>query len=196
MNLNQRFDALDDALKLDPAERGRAIELHNQLGDVLVAAGVAKRTRLQGSFARKTMRPPLKDVDKVIELADDVVEAVEGPGGSLKAVSIISDVLTPAFSGVRFEIKRHALGIAVPGESFEFDAVPAINPEDGTGIIRIANTEDDWWEDSNTYVLIDTIAARNQQCDGRFVHQVRMARLVVRTAGLAGILPDLPELPR
>jgi len=128
VNLKQRFDALDDALKLDPAERDRAIELHNQLGDVLVAAGVAKRTRLQGSFARKTMLPPLRDVDKVIEFADEVVEAVEGPGGSLKAMSIISDVLTPVFDGVRFEIKRHALGIAVPGESFEFDAVPAINP--------------------------------------------------------------------
>jgi hypothetical protein len=58
MNLNDRFETLDDNLKLDPAERARAVTAHNHLTAVLVADRVAKRTRLQGSFARKTMLPP------------------------------------------------------------------------------------------------------------------------------------------
>jgi hypothetical protein len=67
----------------------------------------------------------------------------------------------------------------------------ALNPEEGSGWIVIADTEDEDWERSNTYVLIDTIAARNQACDGRFVHQVRMVKQAVDVAGLADVLPGL-----
>ena len=57
-----------------PRRTSRAEEVHNFIDDILVNAGIAKRTRLQGSFARKTMLPPLHDVDKVIELVDDLVD--------------------------------------------------------------------------------------------------------------------------
>ena len=189
MNLNERFDALDDNLKLDPGERDRAIASHNRLGDLLVAAGVAKRTRLQGSFARKTMLPPLHDIDKVIELVDDLAAVLGGPGGPEKAMLLIKERVERAMPTARFEIKQHALGIILPGDGFDFDAVPAFNPEDGTGWIRIADVDDDDWEPSNTYVLIDTIAARNVDCRGTFVHQVRMAKQAVKNAGI-----DLPGL--
>ena len=39
MDLKKRFDALDNNLKLDPAERQRAQKTHNRLGDLLVRAG-------------------------------------------------------------------------------------------------------------------------------------------------------------
>ena len=49
-------------------------------------------------------------------------------------------------------VKKHALGIVLPDDGFDFDAVPAFNPEDGSGWIRIANTHavlvDDAWEPS------------------------------------------------
>jgi len=189
MNLSESFDALDDNLKLDPAERDRAIEAHNRLGDLLVAAGVAKRTRLQGSFARKTMLPPLKDIDKVIELVDTFKEILAGPGGPEKAMLIIQEILEEEMPGVTFEVKQHALGIVVPGDGFDFDAVPAFNEEDGTGWIKIADIDDDDWEPSNTYLLIDTIADRNEACEGRFVRQVRMVKQAVKIAGI-----DIPGL--
>ncbi len=189
MNLNERFNALDDNLKLDSGERDRAIASHNHLGDILVAAGIAKRTRLQGSFARKTMLPPLHDIDKVIELVDDLVAILGGAGGPEKAMLLIKERVEKALPTARFEIKQHALGIFIPGDGFDFDAVPAFNAEDGTGWIRIADVDDDDWEPSNTYVLIDTIAARNHGCEGRFVHQVRMAKQAVKNAGI-----DLPGL--
>lgn len=191
LEVDGRFDVLDDNLKLDPAARDRAIKAHNRLGDLLVAAGVAKRTRLQGSFARKTMLPPLHDVDKVVELTDELREVLVGPGGPAKAMEMIRDLLEEHLPGAQFELKKHALGIVVPGDGFDFDAVPAFNAEDGTGWIVIADTEDDDWEPSNTYVLIDRIAARNQSCGGRFVHQVRMAKQAVLIAGLAEVLPGL-----
>jgi hypothetical protein len=191
LNLTERFDTFNDNLKLDPAERERAVAGHNRIGDLLVEAGVARRTRLQGSFARKTMLPPLHDIDKVVELDDDLEDVLTEPGGPEKAMSLIRDTLQPRLPGARFEIKKHALGIDLPGEGFTFDAVPAFNPDDGTNWIDIADTEDQAWERSNTYQLIDTVADRNQVCDGRFVRQVRMVKQAVRTAGLADVLPGL-----
>ena len=88
-------------------------------------------------------------------------------------------------------MKKHALAINLPADGFTFDAVPAFNPEDGSGWIHIADTEDDAWELSNTYVLIDTIAARNQACNGRFVRQVRMVKQAVNHAKLSDVLPGL-----
>lgn len=184
MNLNERFEALDDNLKLDNGERDRAIASHNRLGDLLVAAGIAKRTRLQGSFARKTMLPPLHDVDKIIELVDDLAATLDGPGGPEKAMLLIRDRVGKAMPTARFEFKQHAIGIVLPGDGFAFDAVPAFNDEDGTGWIRIADLEDDDWEPSNTYLLIETVAARNHECKGRFVHQVRMAKQAVKHADI------------
>ena len=192
MNLKERFGALNDNLKLNPEVRERAEKVHNHLGDLLVKAGVAKRTRLQGSLARHTMRgPKLHDIDKVVELHDSWREALLSPGGPQKAISLVRDALAPHLPGARFETKKHACAIALPGDGFNFDAVPAFNSEDGTGWIHIADTDDDRWEPSSTYILIGAIAARNQACDGRFVRQVRMAKQAVHEAGLSDLLPGL-----
>ncbi|MCY4104337.1 MAG: nucleotidyltransferase [bacterium] len=192
MNLKQRFDVLDDNIKLSNAVRKEAQDVHNRLGDLVVDAGVAKRTRLQGSFARHTMLgPKLRDIDKVVELDDELWDALNCAGGPQKAISLIHDALAPHLPGTRFEVKKHALAITLPGKEFNFDAVPAFNPEDGSNWIYIADTEDDRWEPSNSYILIDTITVRNQQCDGKFVRQVRMVKQAVHNAGLSDVLPGL-----
>ena len=192
MNLQQHFDKLDANIKLGEAVRQKAQEVHNRLGDLLVEAGVAKKTRLQGSFARHTMLgPKLRDIDKVVELDDSWWVTLQGPGGSQKAISLVHDALASHLPGARFEVKKHALAITLPGHGFNFDAVPAFNPEGGSSWIHIADTGADRWELSNTYILIDTISARNQQCDGKFVRQVRMVKQAVRKAGLSDVLPGL-----
>lgn len=192
MNLNDRFDRLDDFLKLDNIERRRAEAFHNRIGDILVAAGLAKRTRLQGSFARKTMRRPLKDIDKIIELGDRLREQLAGPDGPARAMAMIIDVLAPALPGSTFDPGKHALEITVEGETFTFDAVPAFS-DDSTDSdwIQIADTEDRDWEPSSTYILIDTVATRNQVCEGRFVRQIRMMKEAAHHAGLGDVLPGL-----
>ena len=195
MNLTERFAALDDNLKLDPDERARAQEVHNFIGDILVNAGIAKRTRLQGSFARKTMLPPLHDIDKVIELVDGIFDQYGGPDGPLRVMDLIRGVIVEQIPNATFEIKKHALGIMLPDDGFDFDAVPAFNPEDGSGWIEIANThatgDQDAWKASNTYQLIETVSGRNMLCLGRFVRQVRMAKEIIETAGLSKTLPGL-----
>lgn len=192
MKLNERFEVLDDRLRLDPAVHERAIQTHRELGDVLVAAGVAKRTRLQGSLARHTMRgPQLHDIDKVVELDDGLRGRLDRPGGPEEAMTIIRDVLAPHLTNAGFEIKKHALGIALPDAGFNFDAVPAFNTNGDEDWIEIADTDDDAWEPSNTYMLIDNVAARNVACAGRFVHQVRMAKQAVDQAQLSKALPGL-----
>lgn len=185
MSLSERFDEFDDNLKLAPNQRDRAVAAHNNLDTVLRDAGLAKKTRLQGSFARKTMLPPLKDIDKVSELTDAVAEEFDRPGGPLEAALRSQAAVTAAYPGAMFKLKRHAIGIALPGEDFVFDAVSAINDEDtDAGIIRIANLDEDRWEESNTYVLIETIRARNVETDGTFIHDVRMVKHLFKQTGL------------
>ncbi len=192
MNLKQRFDALDDNIKLSDAVREQAQKVHNHLGDLVVEAGVAKRTRLQGSFARRTMLgPELRDIDKIIEMDDKWWSDPHCVSGPRKVISLVHNTLAPHLPGARFEAKKHALAITLPRNGFNFDAVPAFNLEDGSDWIRIADTEDDRWEPSNSYILIDTITARNQQCDGKFVRQVRMVKQTIRNAGLSDVLPGL-----
>ena len=135
--------------------------------------------------------PKLRDIDKVVELDDKWWDDLQGAGGPQKAISLIYDALAPHLPGARFEAKKHALAITLPDSGFNFDAVPAFNPEDRSSWIHIADTEDDRWEPSNSYILIDTITVRNQQCDGRFVREVRMVKQAVHNAGLSDVLPGL-----
>jgi hypothetical protein len=141
------------------------------MSDHLVEAGVATRTRLQGSLARSTMEPPLHDIDKVIELSPGLVDELAGPDGPESAIVLIRNTLAPYLPGAFFEVKKHALGIRLANEPFDFDAVPAFATAGDDKWIRIADTKSREWKPSNTYDLIDAIASRNQICVGRFVHQ-------------------------
>jgi len=182
VNLSQRFGALHENLKIDAEQLKRARDLHSQMSKHLVEAGIATRTRLQGSLARSTMEPPLHDIDKAIELNPDLADELAGPDGPERAVGMIGDVLAPHLPGASFEVKKHALAITIPGEAFGFDCVPAFATNGDDKWIRIADTKAHLWKPSNTYDLIDTIARRNQLCLGKFVHQVRMAKRVVSHA--------------
>ena len=39
--------------------------------------------------------PKLKDIDKVVELVDDLSDSLKKPGGSRQAMSLIKDALAP-----------------------------------------------------------------------------------------------------
>jgi len=189
MNLTQRFGACKDNLKIDPDQLERARSFHREMSDHLIAAGVATRTRLQGSLARSTMEPPLHDIDKVIELNPALADELAGPDGPERAMVMIRDTVAPHLPGAFFEIKKHALGITIADEQFDFDAVPAFATPGNDQWILIADTKGHEWKPSNTYDLIDTIATRNQACEGRFVHQVRMTKRIASHAQV-----DLPGL--
>lgn len=185
MTVQDGFGHLLDNLKLDPDEVKRARAVHNELSDLLIAKGVAVRTRLQGSFARKTMLRPLKDVDKIIELRTEHEGLLREPGGTEAAFAMIRDAVQSKFPMAWFEPKRHALCIHLPDCPFDFDAVPAFNtPATDTGMIEIANTDDDTWDESNTYILIAAVQKRNDDCSGAFIHQVRMAKQAFKTHGV------------
>jgi hypothetical protein len=182
VNLNQRFGALDDNLKIDAGQLKRARDLHGQIGNYLIEAGIATGSRLQGSLARSTMEPPLHDIDKVIEINPSLADELAGPDGPDRAIAIIQRTLTGHLPSAFFEVKKHALAIAVPGETFGFDCVPAFTIKGDGNWILIADTKERLWKPSNTYELIDTVAKRNQLCVGKFVRQVRMVKRVVSNA--------------
>jgi len=175
------FDEFDENLNLDPQERRKAQTRHQEITDCLTDAGIAASTFLQGSFARKTMRKPLKDVDMVILLAEVHRPAWggDGVGGPAAAMAAIQIAVTARFPGARFDVEdtpAHALQVSFPDCTFTFDLVPAFADPDGGEDIFIADRELDQWEWSNTRTLNRVISQHNQATLGVFVHQVRMGK--------------------
>lgn len=176
--LAQAFDELDDRLKLDPVERERAIRIHNEITEQLRKAGVAVSGFLQGSFARKTMLAPLRDVDKVIIVVWDPDDT--GPGSALRAAQWVARELRALYPDATVTIGKHCVQLELLDDDFTFDIVPALECDDDTGDVLLIDTEQDRWERSNTRTLISIVQERNGDCDGRWVRQVRFVKLFVR----------------
>lgn len=173
------FIQFDEELNLEPTERKAAQRRHQQISKDLTASSLAETTFLQGSFARKTMLKPLKDVDMVVVLTENVAAQLRHPGGPQRAMDMIRDAIRGEFPDAEFdpdEPAAHALQVVFPDCSFTFDLVPAYADPHGTEAVFIANREEDCWEWSNARTLNRVIRERNQQTDGQFVHQVRQLK--------------------
>lgn len=171
------FNVYDATLNLDPAERARAQKRHQEVTALLLASGLVTMTFLQGSFARKTMRKPLKDVDMVVLMAERLRPDLERPGGPARAMDLLRRTVASAYPSAWFDAdgaSAHALQITFPDLPFTFDLVPAL-AGDGE-IVHIADRELDQWEWSNARTLNRAVSERNVATNGRFVHQVRMGK--------------------
>jgi hypothetical protein len=184
----QAFDTLDENLKLDPTARARAIRAHNEVTLDLTAQGTICDAFLQGSFRRKTMLAPLRDIDKVVIITWDAEDT--GPGSARRAAEMVAAALRSIYPDAAVEIGKHCVKLQRPQDDFSFDAVPAIECDDDTGDVLIIDTDQDRWERSNTRALIKAVQERNGECDGQWVRQARMVKLFVRER-LAGCIPGL-----
>jgi hypothetical protein len=99
-------------------------------------------------------------------------------------------VLAEAYPEVTFDRSRHALQVDFGEESFYFDTVPAWETPTDDDDVCIANRDTSDWEPSNTRELIRVVAERNQDTNGRFIHQVRMVKQAIKHL-LDGIIPGL-----
>lgn len=179
MNIQKAFDQFDERLALPKGARKRAEAAHNKLRDQLKDAGVAAGSILQGSFARKTMLPPLKDIDIVVFLAAEHGHLKDEAGGSDRAMDLIKSAIAAVNSGATFGRSQHALKIDLDDE-FTFDLVPGFDTDIGHDLIWIADREQDRFELSDTRRVTSLIQQRNQECGGSFIHQVRMIRQWMR----------------
>lgn len=185
MTTSDAFDDFDENLKLDPDERRAAEELHTEITGILKKAGVIVLAFLQGSFARKTMIAPLRDIDKVVVLAP----SMKGLSPD-EVMARIQSVLAAHYPDAVFERSRHAVKVDFGEETFYFDTVPAWETTTDDDDVLIANRETGGWERSNTRELIRTVAERNQETGGLFIHQVRMGKQAIANL-LDGIVPGL-----
>jgi hypothetical protein len=94
------FEQFDSAISLSPVERARAMVRHQKINVVLTDTGLAVTTFLQGSFARKTMRRPLKDVDIVVLLPAALMAEYFTPAGA----RCIHERFKPALLALRLVI--------------------------------------------------------------------------------------------
>lgn len=102
------FDEFDENLKLDPFERASAELVHRNITALLQAKRLIVSAFLQGSFARKTMIAPLRDIDKVVILHPD-----QRSLGPERVTDRIEAVLRAAYPTATFERTRHSLQIAL-----------------------------------------------------------------------------------
>lgn len=177
------FDAFDDNLKLEETERRQAIDRWGEVRECLLEDSLCVDTFLQGSFGRKTMRKPLRDVDMVVLVSDRLVAVAEQEVGEKGASSpevvmqYFVKALRTVFPTATFQIGAKALMVQFDDVPFTVDLTPARDSKDRW--VQIGNTESREWELSDTRIVGDRASARNQKCKGRFVRQVRMVREMV-----------------
>ncbi len=173
------FARFDKRLLLDSDERAAAQQMHQEITAKLVAAGVIRDFFLQGSFARKTMIAPLRDIDKVVILAASWANLRTIAGGPDKAMDLIQKVIAANWPDATFKRTRHSLQVDYGENNFSFDIVPAFETNTADDDVEIADRDTGGWRRSNTRRLMRAVRDRNDACEGRFVHQVRMVKSFV-----------------
>lgn len=169
------FEEFDEALKLDANERENAKNTHRKIRVWLDDQGVTAGSILQGSFARKTMLSPLRDRD--VDIVAFLKASDSDPRGSPdQAMDLVEDALRKLYTSVEFSRSRHAVKLDFGADKPNFDVVPAYDRNDGSKLIDIANRDSGGWDASDTRIIIDKVSERNQQCEGKFIHQVRMLK--------------------
>ena len=111
--VDNSFTKLDEDLNLAPFVRQKAQTLHNTIRDDLTEAGLIAGGFLQGSFARKTMLKPLKDVDIVCPLPAYVWELLSGPDGPGKAMESFKAPIVDRWPDVQFDVGDEPAGKAL-----------------------------------------------------------------------------------
>ena len=194
MNTLDAFGQYDSALNLDPGERLRAQEFHNELTAALKFDGLISTAFLQGSFARKTMLKPLRDIDKVVILHGDFSHLQWQPSGAQIVATLIETALCRHYPNAHLSRNRHSIQLDLGEDTFSFDVVPAFEADDGTDDVMIMDLGHDGlsssWKRSNTRCLIEVVRERNELCEGSFVHQVRFVKHWIRTQH-DGVIPGL-----
>lgn len=178
--LDAAFATFDENLNLDPRERKRAPQVHNDMRDALSADGLVVDSFLQGSFARKTMLKPLKDVDVVLLLNPNLRNALRAPDGPGLAMEAFKPRVLTRFPDALFdqgeEPSGKALRVSVPDCAFTVDLMPAFEEDPPTEYVLIGDRHEGSWRHSNTRIQRRRVRERNQDTGGRFVHQVRMVK--------------------
>jgi hypothetical protein len=185
------FNEFDTELNLDPDERKKAQDIHKEITELLRKAGIIVYAFLQGSLARKTMIKPLRDIDKCVILPAYLWDQLNGLGGTDLVMDWIEECLRLEYGArVAFDRSKHALKVTFAAESFTFDIVPAFETNDDSDDVLIANRTTNIWEPSNTRELIRIVQVRNGLTAGKFIHQARLGKHLVRNL-IDGNLPGL-----
>lgn len=181
--VTEAFAKFDAELNLDPAQRQRAQDRHREIREVLEGSERISGSFLQGSFARKTMLKPLKDVDVVILLNPDKWPGLTGPYGPEMAIAHFQARVAAHWPTAQFDVGEppagKALRVVFDDLDFFVDLVPAL---DAPGrYFLIGDRFEQSWTRTNARVQADLVTARNRKTGGEFVHQVRMLKAAVKS---------------
>lgn len=173
------FSRFDQNISIDLAERQAAESRHREVEEIIMAAGLGDSTFMQGSFARKTMRKPLKDVDVVILLPQRMAKQWKTPAGAVGVHELFRKPLLDHYgSRVGFDETAQAgkaLQLSFTDVEFTIDLVAAFAVPNSEWI-EIADRHEGRWVLSNTQALLRVVRERNLHTNGQFIHHVRMVK--------------------
>lgn len=128
------------------------------------------------------MRKPLKDLDIVIVLKASLWNQLCGTDGPGTAMDWFRRSIQDRWPEARFdegeEPSAKALRVTFPWLDFDIDLVPAFAADDD--YVLIGDREEGCWERSNTRRITEAVSRRNKATSGRFVHQVRELKSLVK----------------
>lgn len=142
------------------------------------------KTRLAGSYGRKTGVDDIKDVDIVVFVArryaeEDPTEVLDDLGKALKDLEVEGygrgEVKTR-----RKNRRSHHVEFSKGGEeSFHIDCVPVVRPgKDASEILRIPDREWNEWDDTQPIGYADELIELNQTNDEKGLPTIRMFRRI------------------
>jgi Nucleotidyltransferase domain len=126
---------LPPSTRTSTSTRGSASahSVHNDIREAVSADGLVVDSFLQGSFARKTMLKPLKDVDIVLLLDPNLRDPLRAPDGPGLAMDAFKPRVRTKFPDALFdqgdEPSGKALRVSLPECAFTVDLVPAFEEE-------------------------------------------------------------------
>ena len=126
----------------------------------------------------------MNDVDVVIILAADY-SGMDASAATAAVAAAIKHELPDATVDAEKPAAK-AIQLQFPGDTFAVDIVTGRElPE--PELIEIANRKNNQWERSLARRLKRVIQVRNQECDGRFIRQVRMLKQIAKHNGLSDL---------
>jgi hypothetical protein len=156
------------ATQMDAAMRGHRTLREFLEGDPYFGSQIVT-TFLNGSYARKTVINPIRDVDVIVVVGPEWLE--EAPA---KAMESLRRKLAQSYDDRRTRGRRRAVQIRLSVVDFDVVLAVAINGLDAT--LRIPDRNRETWIETHPNLQLELAVALNKATEGNYVRLVRLLK--------------------
>lgn len=175
------FDKMRTAGEITPTEQTLAQNRHKRIRETLERLWDIDRTFLTGSYDRHTKIKPLEDVDIFAVIKADGAQAHYRGESPCNIVTALADDLTGEYKHVEPSGMAVRISMSDDDGQASFELVPAF-AHPSTGFV-VPDPERGRWIRTDPSIHAQLTAAKNSDCNGRWVPFVKMLKGWNRQAG-------------